>query len=373
MEYLISPANNHIYSKKFNLPNKDPSNTPRPKNYTPKLISIAHPSAIINSAKRAPINIKLIPYLDSYNVRTLYPKGFKYNIGELFTKEKSVKTPKSIYHPLIKSNSCFNYFPLKRKDKKRTSCPGNYKHNKIEIKVGNHIISFGKEDKNKTENKISLDPKVNIHKDFISKGGKKISSLKKFKFLEEIIEEDSNQYNHTDLKFYQKKSPSTTIGKNKIFGFLSPKENQQIPYIKDFDNRIKSIPILRRKEPRNRIQTAKRRFLIGSGGSIPGQRKFNITGKELSHNTIGKKTKITKNLLIPFDPNKYIFKRTNIFRNNLRTLKMGTEPKIKSSNSYKNISGSKPITINICRNFMSKFKYDKQKRGKLTIINFPES
>ena len=410
MEYLISPANNHIYSKKFNLPNKDPSNTPRPKNYTPKLISIAHPSAIINSARRAPINTKLIPYLDYYNIHNLYPKEFKYNIGELFVKSKLVKTPKSIYRTLIKSKSCFNYFPLKRKGKymnnspiprqnnlrkdkmlkikravssfimhnKLNSSSGNEKYNinnKNKIKIGNHKISFGKEENNNNiENKINPGHELFINKDFFSKEGKtnKNSISKRFNLLEEIIEEDPNQYNHTDLKFYQKNSPSTTIGQTKIFGFFSPKENQQTPCVEDYDNRIKSIPILKKKEPRNRIQTAKRRFLIGLDKSIPGQMKNNIKGNESPHNSIGLKTAIIKYLSNAFNPSNYSMKKTDIYNNHHKIWKIGTEPKIKSSNSYKNISGSEANTKNSYRNLRIKSGFPKQKRGNLKIINFPQ-
>ena len=371
MKYSSTPSNSHNHTIKLNLPNKDPLHTPRPKNYTPKSIKIAHPTVITNSGKRAHINTKLIPYLDPNNILSLFPKGFKYNIGQLYIKDKLGKTPKNIYHPLIKSKSCFDYFPLKRKDKKRVSCPGNYNSNKIEIKIGDNVITFGKEDKSNTNNKISIESEENIHKDFIEKQGKKISNLKAFKFLEEIMEEDSSLYNHTEQKFYKKNSPSTTIGKTKIFNLLSPKEKLEIPVVKDYDNRIKSIPIIRKKEQqRNRIQTAKKRFFIGLAKSLKGQKKYNIIRKEPPNNTIGKKTKIAKNLLVPFDPNNFNLKKTNIFQNNYRTWKIGTEPKIKSSNSCKNILSSEANTIYTCRNCMAKFKYAKQKSGKLTIINF---
>ena len=371
MKYSTTPSNSHNKTIKLNLPNKDPLQTPRPKNYTPKSLSIIHPSIITNSGKRAHLNTKLIPYLDPNNILSIFPKGFKYNTGQLFLKDKMGKTPKSIYHPLIKSKSCFDYFPLKRKEKKRASMPGNYKSNKIEIKIGNNVITFGKEDKSNTQNKISLEPEENIHKNFIAKEGKKISNLKTFKFLEEIMEEDSSLYNHTDQKFYQKNTPSTTMGKTKIFNLLSPKENIEVPVVKDYDDRIKYVPIIRKNDqPRNRIQTAKKRFFFGLDKSLPGKKQFNIMGKESPINTIGQKTKIAKNLLIPFEPNNFSLKKKDIFKNNYRTWKIGTEPKLKTSNSCKNISSSEANTIYMCRNCMSKIKYAKQKRGKLTIINF---
>jgi len=406
MENLISPTNRHIHTLKLNLPIKEPLHTPRPKNYTPKLISIAHSSAKISSKKRNLINNKLIPYLDSYNMHSLFHKGFKYNIAQLFIKDKLNKTPKSIYKTLIKSKSCFNYFPLKRKEKtnnvspiprqydfkkkkmlkikravssfimhnKLNSCPGNDKKMNNTFKIGNHKITFFKDDNNNIENKLNPSHEVNIHKEIIEKERKKNSVSKKIQLLEEIVEEDSNQYNHTDQKFYQKNSPSTTIGKTKIFNLLSPKENLEIPFVEDYNNRNNYIPIIRKKEqPKNRIQTAKKRFLIGLDKSTPGKRKNNFIGNESPLDSIGLKTKIIKHPSNQFELSNYNLKKADIFKNKYRTWKIGTEPKIKTPNSYKNISGSEANTTNSYRNIRIKSGFPKQKRGNLSIINFPQS
>ena len=406
MEYLISPSNRHIHTLKLNLPIKEPMHTPRPKNYTPKLISFAHPSAKISSKKRSLINNKFIPYLDSYNMCSLFPKGFKYNIAQLFIKDKLNKTPKSIYKTLIKSKSCFNYYPLKRKEKtknispiprqydirknkmlqikravssfimhnKLNSCPGNDKKFNNTFKIGSHKITYFKDDNNNIENKINPEYGVNIHKEFIEKEGKKNSVSKKTQTLEEIVEEDSNQYNHTDKKFYQKNSPSTTIGKTKVFNPLSPKEDLEIPCVEDYDNRNNYIPILKKKEqPRNRIQTAKKRFLIGLDKSIPGTRKNNFIGNESPLSSIGFKNKMIKNQSNPFGSTNYNLEKTDIFKNNYRTWKIGTEPIIKSPNSCKNISGSEANTTKSYRNIRLKSGFPKQKRENLTVIKFPEN
>ena len=414
MKYSTSPAYSFTHTKKLDLPNEDPLHTPGPQKYTPNKLLIHHPSAIMGTEKKYPTNIKIIPGPGAYQIPSLFPKGYKYSIGKSFMKDNYLSTPgPSTYHPLKKSKSCFYSFGLKGKEQitntspgpgkynlrknkdlikssyifgkeKRavtsnvtyntsTPGPGNYKYSHDGIKIRYPKYSFGKEERKNKDNNINPGPGTYKYKEFVGKEGKKISMSKKLKNLEDTNNIGPGQYNHTDLNFYKTKSPSTKIGKTKRFDLSPSKENLPTPGPADYDNHIKYIPTLKKKEPRCNIGTAKRRFSIDINKYIPGPGKYNIakiTGKETPFYSMGLKTKIIKDHLNPPGPGKYDVEKANVFEHH-PTWKMGTEPKIKPLISSRNTPGVGTYTINLSRNFRPKFGYTKEKRGYLTINDFP--
>lgn len=414
MKYSTSPAYSFTHSQKLNPPNEDPLHTPGPQKYTPKKILIHHPSAIMGTEKKFPNNIKLTPGPGSYQIPSLFPKGFKYSIGKFFMKDNQPPTPgPSTYHPLKKSKSCFYSFGLKGKEQKPsvspgpgkynlrknkdlikssyifgkekrvvssyatynrlTPGPGNYKYSHDGIKIRYPKYSFGKEERKNIGNNINPGPGAYKHKEFVGKEGQKRTISEKFKIIEDTNNIGPGQYNHTDLNFYKKKSPTTKIGKMKRFDLLSSKENLPTPGPADYDNHIKYIPTLKKKEPRCNIGTAKRRFLMDLDKYVPGPGKYNIakiTGNETPHYSMGLKTKIIKDPFNPPGPGKYDIEKSNVFEHH-PTWKIGTEEKIRSLDACKKTPGVGTYTLNSCRNFRPKFGYTKEKRGFLTINNFP--
>ena len=419
MKYSTSPAYSFTTSKKLMPSREDPLFTPGPQKYSPKKIILHHPTPIIGHSKRIPPRTEPFPGPGAYNIPTLFPKGFKYSIGHQFISKKNIfdipATPgPGSYKTMTKSKSCFYSFGLKPKERKSdkspgpgdynlrknkdlvkssyifgkakrllssittynrmTPGPGKYKYNKDAIKIRNPKYSFGKEErKNSGINKINPGPGSYNHKEYVGKEGQKISISEKFKrrYID-INEIGPGQYNHTDLNFYKPKSPTVKIGKNKRFQILSYKEKNNLPGPANY-NYMNSISVTRRNEPRYKIGTAKRRPLIEIDKYVPGPGKYNITkitGKDSPHYSIRLKTKLIKDSLNPPGPGKYNIEKANIFEHN-PSWKIGTEKKIISLKFYKDTPGPGSYNINSSRNFRPKFGYTKQKRGYLTINNFP--
>ena len=84
------------------------------------------------------------------------------------------------------------------------------------------------------------------------------------------------------------------------------------------------------------------------------------------------KTKSIKNSLNPPGPGKYDIDKADIdVYEHSPSWKIGTEKKIISLKFCKNAPGPGSYTINSNKNFRPKFAYTKQKRGFLTINNYP--
>ena len=421
MKYSTSPAYSFTLTKKLKLPKEDPLFTPGPQKYTPKKIILRSPTTIIGYAKRMPSKKESVPGPGAYNIPSLFPKGFKYSIGkQLLNRKKkfeiSTAPGPATYRPISKSRSALYTFGLKPKEHKEdkspgpgdynirnnkdlvkssyifgkekrvissitnynrlTPGPGKYKYNKDAIKIRNPKYSFGKEErKNSFKNELSPGPGSYNHKEYVGKAGQKISISisERFKHMyREINDIGPGQYNHTDLNFYKPKSPSMKIGKNKRF--KTSKEFLISPGPAKY-NQIKAINLIKNNEPRWKIGTAKRRPLIEIDRFIPGPGKYNlakITGKDSPHYSIGLKTKLVKDRLNPPGPGKYnINKADSDVYQHSPSWKIGTEKKIKSLKFYKNTPGPGSYTINSSRNFRPKFAFTNEKRGYLTINNYP--
>ena len=415
MKYSTCPAYSFTHTEKLKPAKEDPLFTPGPQRYTPKKLLVHHPSAVMGHAKRNPDNKEIIPGPGSYNIPSLFPKGFKYTIGKFNIKKylKMNQTPgPGSYRTMTKSQSCFYSFGLKLKEprasespgpgkynirkskdlikssyifgkEKRlqssimtynrlTPGPGNYEYNKNTIKVKNPKYSFGKEDRKNSYKKISPGPGAYNHKEFVGKEGPKVSISKRFKYFQDMNDIGPGQYNHTDLNFYKRKSPTIKIGKDKRFSTLLIKDALNTPGPGKY-NQNKYISLLKKCAPKYKIGTAKRRPLIEMDKYVPGPAKYNIiksTGKESPHYSIRLKTKLVKDSLNPPGPGKYNIEKAKVYIHN-PTWKIGTELRIKPLKFIKNTPGPGAYTINSSRNFRPKFGYTKEKRGYLTINNYP--
>lgn len=419
MKFTTSPAYSFTTSKKLTPSGEDPLITPSPQNYSPNKLTLRHPTPIIGSSKRFPPNTQPCPGPGAYNIPPLFPKGFKYSIGKsLLFKNKNLNkliTPgPGTYRTLTKSKSCFYTFGLKlkepRKDKspgpgdyslrskrdlikssyifgrekrfdslittfnRLTPGPGKYKYSKDAIKIRNPKYSFGKEERKISDgNKLNPGPGSYNHKEYVGKEGQKISISNKFKqrYLD-MNDVGPGQYNHTDLNFYKVKSPAYKIGRTKRFQLLSSKDTESSPGPGNY-NHIKSTTLTKKNEPRWKIGTAKRRPIVDLDKYVPGVGEYNLsrkTGKDSPQYTIRLKTKIIKDSLNTPGPGKYHTEKANIYIHN-PSWKIGTEKKLKTLDFIKNTPGVGSYTINSSRNFRPKFGYTKQKRGYLSINNYP--
>ena len=412
MKFSTSPAFSFPHTIKLQQTKIDSLFTPDPQKYTPNKILTHRPSARIGNAKRIFNKREAVPGPGSYNIPSLFPKGFKYKIGKYFLHEKLDISPGPLtYRPLVKSNSCFYSFGLKgkylkpndspgpgkynlRKKKdlikssyifgkekritsssleynKYTPGPGNYKLSKDAIKKRNPQYSFGREERKNLEKTLSPGPGAYNHKDYVGKEGQKISISKKFMKFDDINDVGPGHYNHTDLNFYKPKSPSYQIGKYKRF--IISNDSLLTPGPGNYNTHIKYIPVLKKKEPRCRIGKAKRRPFIDIDKYVPGPGKYSIikkTGEESPCYTMRLKTKVIKDSLNPPGPGNYNIEKSKVLKHN-PSWKIGTEPRNKTFRGYKNVPGPGAYNISPSRNFKPKFGYTKQKRGYISRNAYP--
>ena len=410
MKFTTSPAFSFPHTIKLQPEKIDSLFTPDPQRYSPSKMLVHEPITKIGKEKRDNNKRELVPGPGSYNIPSLFPKGFKYSIGKSLFRKKLEATPgPSTYHPLSKSKSCFYSFGLKGKEKKPidspgpgkynirknkdlitssyifgkerrlsssveynryTPGPGNYKFSKDAIKISNPKYSFGKEERKNSYKTSSPGPGAYNHKDYVGKEGQKISISQKFMNFDDINDVGPGQYNQTDLNFYKPKQPSIKIGKDRRFSLS--RETLITPGPGRYNTHIKYIPVLKKEEPRCRIGKAKRKPLMDIDKYIPGPAKYNIiknTGSELPSYSMGLKTKVIKDRLNPPGPGRYNIEKSNVLKHN-PSWKIGTEPKNSSFTFYKNVPGPGAYNINLT-NFRAKFGYTKQKRGFLSRNNNP--